>query len=107
MKYKMMIPYTVPLDEYDKYNQRRAQVGDTSQFTQKFAKGIEREIDVRTAISRLPAKLKEVIILRYYGFNGSEPLELEEIAAKLGTTVGAIKMRIKRAQEQIREYIEA
>jgi RNA polymerase sigma factor (sigma-70 family) len=62
----------------------------------------ERELHrlVLAAIEDLLPSQKEVTLLFYYEF-----LSLQEIANLLGTSVGAVKMRLNRARGQLREQL--
>jgi len=55
---------------------------------------------VRTALDRLPANDREVLVLRYL-----EQLRHDDIAAILGITVGAVKVRHVRALERLRDLL--
>src|SRR5690348_11510236 len=55
---------------------------------------------VRTALDRLPANDREVLVLRYL-----EQLRHDDIAAILGLTVGAVKVRHVRALERLRDLL--
>lgn len=52
-------------------------------------------------VAALPEKLRTVLHLHYY-----EGYRLEEIAALLGVTVSAVKMRMKRGREALRTRLE-
>ncbi len=58
--------------------------------------------DVAAAIESLPETYREVVVLR-----DLEELSIGEIAARLGTTPAAVKGRLHRAREMIREYLLA
>ncbi len=51
----------------------------------------ETSAQVRAAVARLPAKYREVIVLRYL-----EELPIEEVAAALGTSRNAVEVRLSR-----------
>ena len=57
-------------------------------------------IDLARALESLPAHYLEVILLRDF-----EELTIAEIAERLGERSGAIKSRLHRARELVREYI--
>ena len=57
-------------------------------------------IDLAAALESLPAHYLEVILLRDF-----EELTISEIAVRLRETAGAIKSRLHRARELIREYL--
>jgi len=61
----------------------------------------ERDGSIKEVIDRLPYKLKEVIILKYYN-NFSQ----EEIADMLGIPLGTVKSRIHSGLEKIRRAID-
>ena len=52
-------------------------------------------------VAALPEKLRTVIHLHYY-----EGYSLEEMAALLGVTVSAVKMRMKRGRDALRIRLE-
>ncbi len=56
---------------------------------------------VRRAIAELPESLRQVLILR-----DIEELSTEETAQRLGLTVPAVKARLHRAREQLRQRLE-
>ena len=56
--------------------------------------------ELRAAISAMPAKYSEVLILRIYG-----ELSYEEIAAKLGITANSAKVIFPRAKKIIKEIL--
>lgn len=58
--------------------------------------------DVAAAIESLPAQYREVIVLR-----DLEELSIGEIAARLDTTAAAVKGRLHRGRELVREYLLA
>ncbi len=57
---------------------------------------------IKDAIDDLPNDLKMVVILRF-GFNGSEPFEIEKISKILKLTHEEVEKRIERALELLRE----
>jgi RNA polymerase sigma factor (sigma-70 family) len=57
-------------------------------------------IDLARALESLPAHYLEVVLLRDF-----EELTIAEIAARLGESVAAIKSRLHRARELVREYL--
>ena len=62
----------------------------------------ELRLDVSTALESLPATYRDVIVLR-----DLKGLTISEIADRLGTTRAAIKGRLHRARELVREYLTA
>ena len=54
----------------------------------------------REALDQLPAKLKEVLVLREYG-----EMNYREIGKALGITEGNVKVRVFRAREQLSKLI--
>ncbi len=77
-----------PLDE-DAAEQQRACRSD-----------IALRIDLANALESLPAHYLEVVLLRDF-----EELTIAEIAMKLGENAPAIKSRLHRAREFVREYL--
>lgn len=59
------------------------------------------DIDAQRALNALSDKARTIMELREYGYR------YEEIAQKLGTTVAAVKMQVKRAFEKMREVLDA
>ena len=57
-------------------------------------------IDLTAALESLPAHYLEVVLLRDF-----EELTIAEIADRLGEQSGAIKSRLHRARELVREYM--
>lgn len=61
----------------------------------------ERQRDLDAAVSRLPSKLRDVVLLRY-----AAGLGYEEIAVSLGIPVGTVKRRLFDAMERLRRELE-
>ena len=57
-------------------------------------------IDLTAALESLPARYLEVVLLRDF-----EELTIAEIAERLGEQSGAVKSRLHRARELVREYL--
>jgi RNA polymerase sigma factor (sigma-70 family) len=57
-------------------------------------------IDLAAALESLPAHYLEVVLLRDF-----EELTIAEIAKRLGEQPGAVKSRLHRARELVREYM--
>lgn len=60
----------------------------------------ELRLDLAAALESLPAHYLEVVLLRDF-----EELTISEIATQLGEPDGAIKSRLHRARELVREYL--
>lgn len=58
------------------------------------------QIDLISALESLPGHYLEVVLLRDF-----EELTIAEIAIRLGEQHGAIKSRLHRAREMVREYL--
>ena len=56
---------------------------------------------VLTEVMRLPAKYREVILLRYY-----EGLKLKEVASALGLSDGRVRSRLNKANELLRDRLK-
>ena len=56
---------------------------------------------VLTEVMRLPAKYREVILLRYY-----EGLKLKEVASALGLSDGRVRSRLNKANELLRDVLK-
>ena len=56
---------------------------------------------VLTEVMHLPAKCREVILLRYY-----EGLKLKEVASALGLSDGRVRSRLNKANELLRDRLK-
>ena len=54
-----------------------------------------------TEVMRLPAKCREVILLRYY-----EGLKLKEVASALGLSDGRVRSRLNKANGILRDRLK-
>ena len=61
----------------------------------------EMRMDLDGALAQLPASLREAFIMKHV-----EGRSYEEMADLLGTTVGALKMRVHRAREALQALLE-
>jgi RNA polymerase sigma-70 factor (ECF subfamily) len=61
----------------------------------------ERRALARRGLDRLPERDREVLVLRYL-----EQLSTAEAAAVLGISEGAVKLRLLRALQRLRELLE-
>ena len=59
------------------------------------------DMDLKRAITELPALYREVILLRYYSGKSCA-----EVAEQLGVSVGTITMRLSRAHRKLREILD-
>ncbi len=59
------------------------------------------DVTLTTEVMRLPAKYKDVTILRYY-----QNMQLGEIAKALGIPEGTVSTRLKRARARLRSKLE-
>jgi RNA polymerase sigma factor (sigma-70 family) len=66
------------------------------------ALGAETRDQVRQSVASLPARDREVIVLRYF-----EQMEVAEIAQVLGLKRGAVEVRLHRARERLRVLLPA
>lgn len=75
---------------------------DDEQVAQQLAKRTDDDlrIDLARALESLPAHYLEVVLLRDF-----EELSISEIAERLNEPSGAIKSRLHRARELVREYL--
>jgi RNA polymerase sigma-70 factor (ECF subfamily) len=62
----------------------------------------ELRTDLDSALGSLPASLREAFVMKHV-----EGRSYEEMADLLGTTVGALKMRVHRAREALQALLEA
>jgi RNA polymerase sigma-70 factor (ECF subfamily) len=65
------------------------------------ARGRETEALIADAMERLPAELREIIVLR-----DVQDLAYEEMAGVLGVPVGTVRSRLNRARSQLAELLE-
>ncbi|HVT38352.1 MAG TPA: sigma-70 family RNA polymerase sigma factor [Gemmatimonadaceae bacterium] len=65
------------------------------------AEPITQRDELSAALGRLPADLREAVLLRY-----ADELGYEEISAITGAGISALKMRVKRACERLRAMLE-
>jgi DNA-directed RNA polymerase specialized sigma subunit, sigma24 homolog len=61
----------------------------------------QRTIFLQKAIDSLPAKYKQVILLRH-----KDEMEYEEIAKALGVPIGTVKAHLFRARELLNRYMK-
>lgn len=75
---------------------------DDEQVAQQLVKRTDDDlrIDLARALESLPAHYLEVVLLRDF-----EELSISEIAERLNEPTGAIKSRLHRARELVREYL--
>jgi RNA polymerase sigma factor (sigma-70 family) len=65
------------------------------------AGGVVERLAVRAALARLSAEHRVILVLRLW-----EELSYAEIAAVLGLSLPAVKMRLSRARDQFRKFYE-
>lgn len=70
-------------------------------FAQSDCYGVEEEGGVLDAVKRLPGAYRDVIYLFYY-----EDLSVRDIARTLGTSEGAVKMRLSRARGMLKDRLK-
>jgi len=63
--------------------------------------GEERAAQVRAAVAELPPAFKEVVVLREW-----DDLPYDEIALRLGLSVGTVKSRLFRARSQLEKILK-
>jgi len=78
----------------------RVVVGDIPEVTPAYADPVEDRELVRTALARLPARQRAVLVLRYY-----EDLPEAEIAERLGCAPGTVKSSASRALRALRDAL--
>jgi len=59
-------------------------------------------VDVRSALAGLPERERELLFMAYW-----EDLTQEEIAAVLGITAGALRVRLTRARSRLRDALQS
>ena len=89
----------------DKYNELRRLRHETLESAQDISKEIFEEFHIRESlngiISRLPEKLKSVVLLRVYA-----DLEFESISKVLGVSVRQLHNRLKEAYNMIEKSLD-
>lgn len=60
---------------------------------------IESKIDMKTALAKLPAKTRKILIMKAEGY------KYEEIAEKVDISVSGVKMQIKRNFEKLKIFL--
>lgn len=63
--------------------------------------GNELQREIQKSINRLPAKQKQVFVMRYF-----DEMPYEEISKILGTSVGSLKASYHHAAQKVRERLE-
>jgi RNA polymerase sigma-70 factor (ECF subfamily) len=92
------------VDEQRGQRVRREQLSNTGRLPEVAARSalskIELPHELDRALAKLPTACREAILLtKYFGYSG------DEAAAVLGTTRGAIKLRVHRGNQQLREAL--
>ncbi len=83
------------------WSRRKAEAGATNAAPADQAViGGERAGQVRQAVANLPARYREVIVLRYL-----EELDIEQITQMLRLSRSAVEVRLCRGREQLREVL--
>ena len=84
-----------------KYNSKRIHE-DLDELAEEIAaEEQEQHIEIFRILEKIPAKNKTVIVLHYL-----EGFSIEEIARMLRISVSAVKMRLSRGREQMKDVIE-
>lgn len=82
---------------------RHAPLDDAAQVTVAAVENDPAELERLTrALGELPAALREAFLLKH-----GEGFSYEEIAALTGASIPALKMRVKRARDLVRDQLEA
>jgi len=89
-----------PLDEAFIPNTERAAVEPSTPDTAQLVHAGEIDVRIREALTRLSEAQRTVFILRHY-----EGLQLADIAAELGCTVGSIKVHLFRALRKLQKEL--
>lgn len=99
--------YTIASNLCKDYLKKRKELSLQEDQTTGENSGAERQMEdvvnrivVEQALERLPAELKETIILYYF-----KGLKLTEIAATLQIGLPLVKYRLKRAKKQLEEWL--
>ena len=72
-----------------------------SEYLERISSDKKESVSYFNAITNLPSKYKDVIVLFYY-----ENLKLEEIAQTLNVSVSCVKKRLERGREKIKMEVE-
>ena len=95
----------VPLDDllpaFDEAGRHAAPVPRWTEAPEDRLARAEVRAHVRACIDRLPAAYRSVLVLR-----DIEEMDTEQTAAALGTTPGAVKIRLHRARQALRALLE-
>jgi RNA polymerase sigma-70 factor (ECF subfamily) len=86
-------PHTEPIDDRQHVDERRERADDGLLRTERAAR-------VRAAIGRLPRKQRAALILRMY-----HDMAHHEIAAALGSSVGAVKANVFHALQNLKKLL--
>ncbi len=82
---------------------RRVRTGDTGAYgalVSRYRDRLDWTDAVDRALARLAPDYREAFLLKHV-----QDLEYEEIAELTGAGVSALKMRVKRAREQLQKYL--
>ncbi len=78
----------------------RGAAGCSCRTPTRWADRLEWTDSVDRALARLAPEYREAFLLKHV-----EDLEYEQIAALTGAGISALKMRVKRAREQLQKYL--
>ena len=87
------VPHTEPIDDRQHVDERRERADDGLLRTERAAR-------VRAAIAQLPRKQRAALILRMY-----HDMAHHEIAAALGSSVGAVKANVFHALQNLKKLL--
>ena len=73
---------------------------ESGEVTNQDSAGLQWQVDVQGALMRLAPDAREALLLKFV-----EDRSYEDIADLTGVGVSALKMRVKRAREQLRAYL--
>jgi RNA polymerase sigma-70 factor (ECF subfamily) len=77
------------------------EIPDTSSIPDKLCEDSELARELRAAITKLPSRFKDAVLLREFA-----GLSYEDIAARTSTEIGTVKSRISRARSKVRAEME-
>lgn len=85
----------------DENQEQEMHLPDTSAIPDRMAENVELEKTVTDSFDKLPASLRETMVLRHI-----DEMSYEQIAEVLNCKTGTVKSRIARGREMLREILE-
>jgi RNA polymerase sigma-70 factor, ECF subfamily len=85
----------------DSWRKRRREEPTADVPATSAATSVPERIDVQSALARLPAEARAIVLLRYL-----EDLSYEDIARVRGVTVNTVKTQLQRGKRALRRHLE-